>query len=84
MAKLSKKICRRCFNECARIIGDPAFAWEKGSSGKSDNFNWDENGIVYCIGSGLVGIPIGYIRIDTIPDCCRYKLEQTVLSEKPQ
>ena len=84
MSKLNKALCRRCFNDCARITGNWFYAWDKGNSEKSDNFNWDENGIVYCVGSGMVGASVGFIHIDTIPDFCRYKLEQIVLSEKPQ
>jgi len=77
MSQLIKKICKRCICECAIQIQDD---WDKDwlAWRESDERLWKE-GIVLC-----PFIHWKNILINAVPDSCFYKLEQTVLSEKPK
>jgi len=69
-----KAICKKCVNKCSRQEKAPIdFVWcEK------DEELWRED-FVYCPAEEWDDV-----EIFDPPESCHYKLEQTVLSEKPQ
>jgi len=75
--KLSKKICQRCINEAVRDE-EILEQWND-----VDDERW-RRGVVWCCGAFLEDDfhNGSVVRIDGIPDCCVYKLEQTVIGEK--
>jgi len=80
MTKLSKKICRKCWNEFARSRNRVYLLWNK-----TDEYKW-QRGKVFCWKKDVMHTkhPNFHIGLDKIPDYCPYKLEHTVLSEKPE
>jgi len=78
MSKLIKKICKKCVNECARqkeeVKQQNYYAW-----GERDECLWKEYKSINCRAEKWTAI-----SIYEIPESCIYKLEQTVLNEKPE
>ena len=72
--KFSKEICKQCYEQCGPD------SWSAG-----DDESWKE-GKVWCVELFYSDVPIRehFIGIGEIPDGCPYKLEHTVMSEKPK
>lgn len=71
---LKKAICQRCREEerVRRVqIGEPMkatlFRWRD-----SDDSDWDDHGVLFCAGVADT------IRINAVPEGCRYAAEQVV------
>jgi len=71
MTKLSKKICKRCVNECAVQAGEEILSWVE-----SDEARWEKKILLCGVKSWHV------IEIYEIPECCPYALEHIVLGDK--
>ena len=75
---MNKEICKKCWNECAHEHNNKDLLWNE-----YDDDLWKE-GRILC--RNLCWIQtVGYnTSTDQIPDCCSYKLEHIVISEKPK
>jgi len=80
MTKLSKKICRKCWNERAREENNNRLLWNE-----DDENSWKEGRVIcssqFTTWESAINCEIS---TDQTPDCCSYKLEHVVLSEKPK
>ena len=74
MTKLSKEICKKCRNERA---GRELYPWDG-----IDEIDW-KDGRINCAVFDYGHVWLSF-NIDEIPEDCSYKLEQTVLSERPK